>query len=181
MAAEALVLPTSYAAIHALLLPAVRASTPDAILLLGVAPRRREVCVERQAANRVSRLFPDASGAVGRQLALAPGRPLRLPSRAPLGTLLRHLRAAGVPARMSRDAGRYLCNAAYFTALDDAGPDRPPVAFIHVPMPRGDRPGDRRPSLLGMTQALTEAALALSPRGAAPPRRGPRPPRCRSS
>ena len=70
--ASALVLPTTYGAVDAMLRPAIAREVPDAVLMIGVAARRREVCVERQALNRVSRLFPDASGTVGRALAFSP-------------------------------------------------------------------------------------------------------------
>ena len=106
--ASALVLPTTYGAVDAMLRPAIAREVPDAVLMIGVAARRREVCVERQALNRVSRLFPDASGTVG-----------------------------------------------------------PLVVFLHVPLPRGARPGDRRPSLAEMAHAIDEAALVLARAAAA--------------
>lgn len=164
--ARALVLPTAYGAIETVLRPFVREERPDAILLIGVAARRRALCVETRALNRASRLFPDASGSVGQTLALAPERPLVLRSRAPVQDLVQRLRAAGLAARASIDAGRYLCNAAYFAMLDEAGPDGPPVVFIHVPMPAGRTPGDRRPTLSAMERGLTGAALVLAARAA---------------
>ncbi len=95
------------------------------------------------------------------KLALAPARPLRLFSRAPKRPLLNALRGAGVPAKTSIDAGRYLCNASYFAMLDDAGPKPPLVAFVHIPMPRSHARSDRRPTLQAMSRGLTEAALVL--------------------
>jgi pyroglutamyl-peptidase len=160
--ASALVLPTTYGAIEDLLRPAIAREAPDAVLMLGVAARRREVCVERQALNRVSRLFPDASGTVGRALAFSPRSPLVQRTAAPRTPLLTALRSRGVPARPSRDAGRYLCNASYFALLEDAGREGPLVVFLHVPLPRGARPDDPRPSLAEMGEAIDEAALVLA-------------------
>jgi pyroglutamyl-peptidase len=37
-----------------------------------------------------------------------------------------------VPAQLSRDAGRYLCNHVYWRGLELAGA-RPRVVFVHVP------------------------------------------------
>jgi pyroglutamyl-peptidase len=150
-----------------MLRPAIAREAPDAVLMIGVAARRREVCVERQALNRVSRLFPDASGTVGRALAFSARSPLVLRTAAPRGALLAALRARGVPSRHSRDAGRYLCNASYFALMEDAGSGPPLVVFLHVPLPRGARPGDRRPSLAEMAHAIEEAALVLARAAAA--------------
>jgi pyroglutamyl-peptidase len=165
--ASALVLPTTYGAVDAMLRPAIAREVPDAVLMIGVAARRREVSVERQALNRVSRLFPDASGIVGRALAFSPTSPLVLRTVAPRIALLASLRARGVPSRHSRDAGRYLCNASYFALLEDAGRGGPVIVFLHVPLPRGARPGDRRPSLAEMAHGIEEAALVLARAAAA--------------
>ena len=100
--AEALVMPTAYAAIEAVLAPAL-AGGFDAVLMIGVAGRARHVRVERRAANRASLLSPDVERRRRTAPALEPG-PSHRTSR------------AGLPCRLSQDAGRYLCNASYFAA-----------------------------------------------------------------
>jgi pyroglutamyl-peptidase len=147
IAAEALVLETRYAALETHLIPKIRELRPDAILMLGVAARRRHVSIETRAMNRVSRLMPDAGGQIAPRLAYRPGAPPALRSRAPIAAMARAMRGCGVPARLSRDAGRYLCNAAYFAALLETGSrTRAKVAFIHVPMPvRRDKPRISQP------------------------------------
>lgn len=64
--------------------------------------------------------------------------------RAPRAALLRAAREGGVPARLSHDAGRYLCNYLYWRALEAAARQGGPalVAFIHIPNIR--RPDTRR-------------------------------------
>ncbi len=110
--------------------------------------------------NRVSRLFPDAAGAVSRSLALEPGAPAlrRSPSA---GTVRVALRRAGLDVAASRDAGRYLCNAAYLRALAEGCP----AVFLHIPMPpRTKRPVRRgRPHHEpdGWVAAFAEAARVL--------------------
>jgi pyroglutamyl-peptidase len=140
--AEALVLETRYAAIETHLVPKIREFRPDAILMLGVAARRRHVGIETRAVNRVSRLMPDAGGRMVAQLAYRPGAAHVLRSRAPAGAMMRAMRSCGVNAKLSRDAGRYLCNAAYFDVLAQASEaKRARTAFIHVPMPdKRERP-----------------------------------------
>ena len=138
-APDCLVLDTRYGALDTGLAPAL-AKRPHAVLMIGVAARRSRVCVETRAINRVSRLFPDAGGAVGRTLAFEPGGPAQ--RRSPAATpILVALRRAGLDAAASRDAGRYLCNAAYYLVLEQGCP----AVFLHIPMPpRTRRPGAGR-------------------------------------
>ncbi len=158
-APDCLVLDTRYAALDTQLAPAL-ARRPAALLMIGVAASRRRVCVETRAVNRVSRLFPDAAGAVSRSLALEPGAPAlrRSPSA---GTVRVALRRAGLDVAASRDAGRYLCNAAYLRALAEGCP----AVFLHIPMPpRTKRPVRRgRPHHEpdGWVAAFAEAARVL--------------------
>ena len=160
--ARALVLATTYPALDEVLLPALGAPSPDAVLMLGVAGRRRHVSLETRAVNRVSRLFPDASGRVAARLAYRPGEPHVRRARAPLAALLAAMRGRGLDARPSRDAGRYLCNASSYAAL---GAGAAPTIFVHVPLPRGDARRDRRPSLRAMERGLLEVALILAAQG----------------
>jgi pyroglutamyl-peptidase len=158
---EALELPTLYAAIAGELLPALSRLKPDVVLMLGVAARRKALSVETRALNRVSRLFPDASGRIGRQLAFAPAGPHLQRCRGGAEPLVAVLRRAGLPARRSIDAGKYLCNAAYYAALQKAGRDGPLVVFVHIPMP-GTGGRRRGPSLGAMAAGLGRLALVLA-------------------
>ena len=101
--AEALVMPTAYAAIEAVLAPAL-AGGFDAVLMIGVAGRARHVRVERRAANRASLLSPDVERRRRTAPALAPG-PSHRASRAGATAALARLRRAGLPCRLSQDAG----------------------------------------------------------------------------
>jgi pyroglutamyl-peptidase len=124
------VLSTTYQALERELLPAIREFGPDALLMIGVAGRAREVRVETRGRNRVSLLLPDAAKVRPARLALSDGEAVRKSRARPqpqIATLRRH----GFRARASIDAGPYLCNASYFTALDE----RIPVLFVHIPKP----------------------------------------------
>lgn len=138
----------------------ILAARPRALLMLGVAARSRLPRIEKRAVNRISRLFPDASGVVGRRVTLASGAPHLMRARTRPVPLLRLLRARGLPARLSIDAGRYLCNAAYFSALAGADPDMA-IVFVHIPMPRTTARGDRRPTLAAMRDGLVLLARQL--------------------
>jgi pyroglutamyl-peptidase len=151
-------------------LPKLLAWRPDIVLMFGLAGRRREFCIETRARNAMSVLFPDASGHRPEHGVIAPGRPSALKGNTPAARLLHAARASKLPARLSRDAGRYLCNYAYWRALQHAAGGRPRVQFVHIPpvgrIPRRLRnPKLRSPSLaqfVGAAEALLIALVATS-------------------
>lgn len=161
--ASVFVLQTSYAALEMQLVPLLKQPEPDCVLMLGVAARRKRICVESRATNRATANTPDAEGQRSHLPILAVGATHALQPRISLQPILRALTGPGIRPLLSRNAGRYLCNAAYFRALG-LMQDRP-VIFIHVPMPRvrGRRRGrgDQRPDMKQMQAALVRAARML--------------------
>jgi pyroglutamyl-peptidase len=154
---------TTYAAVDRDL-PRLFAQKPDIILMFGLAGRRRHLCIETRARNAVTVLFPDASGHHPRRGVIVPGAEAALRGAAP--GLLGALRRYPIPARLSRDAGRYLCNYAYWRALERARGGRPLVQFVHIPSvslkPRPRRQnGLRGPSLAALVRAGEALLIAL--------------------
>ncbi len=132
------VLATKYAAVdHDL--PRLFAEKPDVVLIFGLAGRRRQICVETRARNAVSMLFPDASGHRPLNGVIEIGGPSARFGHAPFFRLIGAMRAKNVPVGLSRDAGRYLCNYAYWRALEQAPEGRPLVQFVHIPAVAFDR------------------------------------------
>ena len=123
---------TNYAAVDRDL-PRLFAKKPDIILIFGLAARRRQICIETRARNALSLLFPDASGRRASAGVIEAGGPRALFGHAPFHRLLGAARASKVPVRLSRDAGRYLCNYVYWRALQQAPHGRPLIQFIHIP------------------------------------------------
>ncbi|MEP9349335.1 peptidase C15 [Xanthobacter sp. KR7-225] len=159
---KVVVLPTRWDALDGLGALMARAR-PAAVLMLGVAARRRQVCVETRAVN-AARAAPDAAKAHPPGRRLAPDKAAARRASARLAPLLAALRRHGVPARLSRDAGRYLCNAAYYRVLGLAG--GAPAVFVHLPgrtgRPRGTD-GARMGRALGdLLVALAAQAVAGS-------------------
>ena len=152
---------TTYAAVDRDLAK-LRDPGADIVVMFGLAGRRRHLCIETRARNAVSLLFPDASGFRPKRGVIAPGEPAALRGAAPFARLLGAVRSSAVPARLSRDAGRYLCNYAYWRALEQARDGRPLVQFIHIPRvlcgPRRRRRG-RRPLRLDTLVAAGERLL----------------------
>ncbi len=126
-------------------LPALFAEKPDIVLMVGLAARTRHLRIETRARNAVSVLFPDASGYRPAGAVILAGGPPARRGRAPFPYLLAAARGNALRVALSRDAGRYLCNYAYWNALERAGDGQPLVQFIHIPpITSGSRPSRRR-------------------------------------
>ena len=77
--------------------------------MFGVATREKRIRIETRARNALA-LLPDATNTSLRRNAILPGGPAARRIPAPVVALLAAARTARVPAYLSRDAGRYLCN-----------------------------------------------------------------------
>lgn len=133
---------------------------PRFVVMLGVAARSKRLRVELVAQNRSSLTARDASGKAVKRRALEPGGPMLRHGRHGGMALVRDLRAGGVPARISRDTGRYVCNASYWWMLR-AMPARTRVVFVHIPLPgrAGQRRVQPRPTMPAMERAITRLVL----------------------
>jgi pyroglutamyl-peptidase len=102
--------------------------------MFGLAARTPCLRIETVAANALARLA-DVDRLTPRKLRIAPGGPDKLLLRTPAQRLLAAARNARVPAKLSRDAGRYLCNYLCWRAME-AGHNAKlrVVVFIHVPI-----------------------------------------------
>ena len=131
---KAHVFPTRYKAVDRALPRLLKTFKPDAVIMFGLASRSRAIRVETLARNRISP-HPDAGGATPGPCTIDPASRPNLPVRAPAAGLLRAVKRAGLPGRLSRNAGDYLCNYILWHATcataDRTGPKL--AAFIHVP------------------------------------------------
>ncbi len=126
------IVPVTWAEARTVVREAVARVKPDAILHFGVSKRLTGFEIETRAIN-ISGPKEDHAGVV------RPGKPLQrsgdafLQATLPPLPLLRALRQSGLPAQLSKDAGRYLCNALFYWSLSDAGASGPLVSFVHMP------------------------------------------------
>jgi pyroglutamyl-peptidase len=157
------VLATSYSAVANELPALLKRHDPDVVLFFGLASRADAVRIESRAVNAASTVHPDAARAKLSGSRIVRGAPLALRVLSPLARLAAAVRSTGVSVRHSRDAGRYICNAALFTVLDSGRRSGRPkqIAFVHIPWPRA--PGrSRRPPLRGLVRAGEAALVALT-------------------
>lgn len=104
-----------------------------AVLLLGVAPDRTRISLERVAVNHRDLERADNDGALPAGAAVVPDGPAAYASTLPLETMLALLRSRGHDAEISQSAGAYLCNAVFYLARHWLG-DAIPCGFVHVPL-----------------------------------------------
>jgi pyroglutamyl-peptidase len=125
---------TTYAAVDRDLPRLLKKHKPDALLMFGLATKSRGLRIETRARNRIAR-FPDATFVIPESRVIDTDAPNSLPIRAPKMALLRAAKSGGLPARLSLNAGDYLCNYLYWHALTATGRRGGPTkaAFVHVP------------------------------------------------
>jgi pyroglutamyl-peptidase len=130
--------------------------------MFGVAARRKAVTPELFAINRITRSLPDAVKSRPGSRFIEPGGPAFRRSRAEVPALVRAVRVAAVPAKLSRYAGRYVCNFALWHGLA-AMPRETRVVFIHIPMPRkaGEVRGTGKPDIAALIRAGKAIARAI--------------------
>ena len=128
------IFPVTYKAVDRELPQLLAKRRPHALLMFGLASRTPHVRIETRARNAVTTLWPDADHARARKGSITDGAGAT--SFGPhTEKLLRAAVETGVDARVSRDAGSYLCNYLSWRAIEATSRDNGPrlAAFIHVP------------------------------------------------
>ena len=125
------ILPVEFDGAVTALQAAVRRHRPDLVLGVGEAGGRVAVTPERHGRNLIDARIPDNAG---RQPTPGPidGGPVLRPATLDVDDLVVRLRAEGLPAEVSEDAGGFVCNRVA-VALADL---EVPAAFVHVPAVR---------------------------------------------
>ena len=165
IALEGAVLPVEYAGVEQELETLNETFKPDAILHFGLAARRKFISIETRALNRLSLLHCDAAGVRAPRRAIVPGAPLAARSTFPTCQIEAAMRRAGLKARLSANAGDYVCNETLYLSLARS-PARM-AGFIHVPrLARASRPKaasrSRPPDLASLTRAALIAILVTA-------------------
>lgn len=110
---------------------------PTHLLLLGQAPGRNKVTLERYATNLRDFGTSDRHGNLPCDVPVIDGGPAAYRSTWPEQTrLIEALNSFGIPAAMSNDAGNHLCNQLLYLALH-AGAERSRTyvaTFVHIPV-----------------------------------------------
>jgi pyroglutamyl-peptidase len=134
---------------------------PQALLMFGLASRTAHLRIETRARNTVATHLPDADGNRAQKTSIVRGADARVFGPHTL-SLLQAARATGIDARLSRDAGAYLCNYLSWRAIEATlQPDGPALAaFIHVPLVARDGAAREETSDITLEQ-LVDAGEAM--------------------
>ncbi len=142
---------------------------PTHLLLLGQAPGRNRVTLERLATNLRDFVTPDRHGNLPRGVPIMEGAPAAFRSTWPdQERLVARLNTVGIPAAISNDAGNHLCNQLLYLALHAAAGrgHACAVTFMHVPvLPQqiiAEEPAvTRHPNCPHMTLPMQVEAVAI--------------------
>ncbi len=165
IALDVALLPVHFAGAAQKLEDLERTLHPDAILHFGLAARRKYLSVETRALNRVSLLHCDTSGSRASCQVIVAGAAHSKRATFPARQIEAALRRASFRARLSVDAGNYVCNEMLYLSLSRS--QARAIGFLHVPrLVRLDRPKktprDRSAHLAGLTRAALIAILVTA-------------------
>jgi len=126
------ILPVSYARAADELRRAIDEHDPDVVICFGLADDRTAITIERFAHNLDEATTTDNDAAPGSGEPIDPAGPVAYRSRLPVDAIVEALRAEGIDASPSRDAGGYLCNHVFYVLMHTLRPDAV-GGFVHVP------------------------------------------------
>lgn len=130
----AAVLPTEWTRAPGLLSELYERHEPTLALHFGVASNMRGFRIETEARN-FCRMSPDAAGILPVLDCVCQDGAASLAATITVNSIVHHLEVQGFEAKLSDDAGGYLCNAVLYHSLVEARErgNRCKVGFIHVP------------------------------------------------
>jgi pyroglutamyl-peptidase len=162
------VLPTEYVAVADLLPRLWEELRPDAVIHFGLHGRAATIRIEMRANNHMSPVRPDAARQRPVHPAIARDGPPVRRATLPVWPMVAALHRRGIAARLSPDAGSYLCNYASYLSLGLA-PKGALAGFVHLPWPAeitARHAPSRRPAWAALAVAVEEMirAVAISAR-----------------
>ncbi len=149
-------IPTVFGLAAQTVLTAAQDQQPDAIICVGQAGGRDSVTPEVYGVNLRHARIADNAGNAPLATPIIPSAPASYTTTLPVNDILREVRSAGLPCKLSYSAGRFVCNDVLYTLLHHYHDTNIKVGFIHVPyLP--EQAGEGQPC---MTLGEIVAALA---------------------
>ncbi|MEM9084068.1 MAG: pyroglutamyl-peptidase I [Planctomycetota bacterium] len=139
------ILPVTDSEGPAMLERAIKEHAPDGVIALGEAETRTNVSVERVALNLKDYRIPDNAGRTCRDEPIAVEGDDAYFAALPVHTVCEAVQSEGVPCRLSRDAGLFLCNQIMYEVLKRVRVEGVLRygGFLHLPLVR-EQSGEKR-------------------------------------
>lgn len=127
---------------------AIAREMPDAVLMVGQAGSRGALTPERVAVNRVDARIPDNAGKQPAGVPVVPNGPETYASTLPVEEIVAAIREKEIPAEVSDDAGKFVCNQLFYGVMHYLETNNLPIpaGFLHVPRSKEQAQPDK-PSL----------------------------------
>jgi pyroglutamyl-peptidase len=126
-------LPVSYARAAGALRDAIAEHEPDVVICFGQADGRTGISIERFAHNLDEATTTDNDESAGSGSPIDPDGPVAYAGSLPVDDIVAALRAEGIPAAPSRDAGGFLCNHVFYVLMRTLE-ETARGGFVHVPL-----------------------------------------------
>lgn len=167
---EKLLLPVEFGRAAEITLERIKSLSPAAVVMFGQAGGRSAITPERRGRNIMNARIPDNAGNMPQFRSLSLYGPDEILSTLPLEGIVAAIRAEGLPAEISDNAGAFVCNSLLYGVLEKVAPGVP-AGFIHVPYIREQVEGvpgrENKPFMeladviRGMEAAVRAVAMAL--------------------
>lgn len=156
-----LILSTAFNSCCAELRQEIDRFAPDLVLAFGVRANGKGFDLESVARNRLGKR-KDAQGVTGKPGPIDPHGTPALHASLPLRGLRAALQDAGIPVRVSKSAGSYVCNYLFYNLMQEHGARM--AGFIHIPHSEESAQrytGKKQPSPLPQATLQKGAALII--------------------
>ncbi len=129
------VLPVSYVSAEKELLTLLREEDPDMVLCMGQAGGRAAPSFEKIAVNYDEADIPDNDGLKRSGAVIRPDGPAAYFSNLPLKKMVDNIHKENMPAYISWDAGRFICNHVFYCLMEWIHGSKPGAlgGFLHLP------------------------------------------------
>ena len=165
---EARQLPCVFEVANATMTALIARLNPSLVIAVGQAGGRSDLSIERIAINVDDAPIPDNAKRQLVDQTIVAGGPAAYFSTLPIKSIVRDLRAAGLPASVSQTAGTFVCNHVFYGLMHATAGTPVRAGFIHIPyLPQqaAAHPGAASMALADMVRGLKvaiETALADS-------------------
>lgn len=128
-------LPVEYDQCFNVLKPYIEKYKPGIIINLGLAPTRKNICIERVALNISSSKYEDNSKVIKTEESIIKNGKNAYFSTLPMTKIYDILKKKGIPVEISNTAGLYICNNIMYHVLHyiEVNNLDTKAGFIHVP------------------------------------------------